>query len=71
MSERGFSANGCNHQSFEQSFSEISSIKLITEFIKIELEELPLDSMIHENSFCIGYGSVRPRKHFVRFFGRA
>lgn len=45
MSERGFNGNGSHHQFFEQSFSEISSIELVTEFIKIELQELPLDSM--------------------------
>lgn len=71
MSERGFNGNGSHHQFFEQSFSEISSIELVTEFIKIELQELPLDSMVHvrEYGFRIGYGRVHPRKHLVPFLG--
>ena len=71
MSKRGVGTNGNNHQSFEQPFSEISAVELITELIKIELQELPLDSMVHisEYCFCIGYGRVHPRKHFVSFFG--
>ena len=42
MLERWFDANCGNHQSFEQPFSEISAVELITELIKIELQELPL-----------------------------
>ncbi len=47
MSERGLTANGRNHQSFEQSFSEIPAVELIAKFTKIALQELPSDSMVH------------------------
>lgn len=71
MLERGFDANGCNHQSIGQPFSEVSTIELITKFIKIELQEFPFDSVVHvsEHCFCIGYGRMYPRKHLVPFFG--
>ena len=67
MRKRWFDANGGNHQSFEQSFTEISAIEPITKFIKIELQELLLDSMVHIGvyDFCIGYGSVYPRKYLA------
>lgn len=56
-------------QSFEESKSEVSAVELVTEFVKVELQEFRIYVVVCiENApFCIADGDMHPRQDLTHF----